>query len=105
MGLEMRVKRALSKELARRHQRGSKAEKSRVLEEFIGLTGYNRCYASWLLRNCGRKVVLSGKDGQQVVFIGEMRKIRGRRPRVYDEEFRMVLVWLWELLDFSCGKT
>jgi len=51
------------------------------------------------LRNCGRKVILSGKGGQQVVFIGEVRKIKRRRDRVYDEEFRRVLVWLWELLD------
>jgi len=34
-----------------------------------------------------------------VVFIGEVRKIKRRRDRVYDEEFRRVLVWLWELLD------
>jgi len=42
----MRVKRALLKELDAKYQRGTKREKSRVLEEFIGLTGYNRCYAS-----------------------------------------------------------
>lgn len=104
MGLEMRVKRAILRELAQRYQRGRKKEKTRVLEEFIGLTGYNRSYGSWLLRNCGRKVVLSGGDGQRVVFIGEVRPIRRRRARVYDEEFKRVLVWLWELLDYSCGK-
>ncbi len=104
MGLEMKVRRAVLKELAGRYQRGTKREKGLVLEEFVGLTGYNRCYASWLLRNCGRKVILPGKEGQQVVFIGEVRKIKRRRPRVYDEEFRRVLVWLWELLDYSCGK-
>ncbi|MGC8745538.1 MAG: hypothetical protein ACP5SQ_02840 [Candidatus Saccharicenans sp.] len=57
-----------------------------------------------MLCNCGRKVVLSGGDGQRVVFIGEVRPIRRRRARVYDEEFKRVLVWLWELLDYSCGK-
>jgi len=87
------------KELAGRYQRGSKREKGLVLGEFVGLNGYNRFYASWLLRNCGRKVILSGKGGQQVVFIGEVRKIKRRRDRVYDEEFRRVLVWIWELLD------
>jgi len=76
MGLEMKVKRALLKELAKRYQRGSKREKSLILEKFVSLTGYNRCYASWLLRNCGRKIILSGKDGEQVVVIGEVRKIK-----------------------------
>jgi len=104
MGLEMKVRRAVLKELAGRYQRCTKREKGLVLDEFVGLTGYNRCYASWLLRNCGRKVILPGKWGQQVVFIGEVREVKRRRPRVYDEEFRRVLVWLWELLDYSCGK-
>jgi hypothetical protein len=99
MGLEMKVRRAVLKELAGRYQRDTKREKGLVLEEFVGLTGYNRCYASWLLHNCGRKVILSGKEGQQVVFIGEVRKIKRRRDRVYDEEFRQVLIWIWELLD------
>ncbi|MBC7361468.1 MAG: hypothetical protein H5U06_04195 [Candidatus Aminicenantes bacterium] len=52
MGLDMLVKRAIIKELAQRYQRGRKREKRRVLEEFIGLTGWNRSYGSWLLRNC-----------------------------------------------------
>lgn len=49
-------------------------------------------------------MVLGGKGVQQVVLIGEVRKIRRKRRRIYDEEFKKVLVWLWELLDYSCGK-
>ncbi|MCL6579659.1 MAG: transposase [Candidatus Bathyarchaeota archaeon] len=100
----MKVKRAILKELAKRYQRGSKREKSLILKEFVSLTGYNRCYSSWLLRHCGRKVILRGKDGQQVVVIGEVRKIKRSRPRIYDEEFRRVLIWIWEILDYICGK-
>jgi len=51
MGLEMKVKPALLKELVKKYQRGSKREKSLILEEFVGLTGYNRYYAGWLLSN------------------------------------------------------
>ena len=104
MELEMKVKRAILKELGKRYQRGSKRDKSLILEEFVGLTAYNCCYSSWLLRHCGRKVILRGKDVQQVVLIGEVRKIRRSRARVYDEEFKEVLIWIWELLDYSCGK-
>jgi hypothetical protein len=53
MRLEMKVRQAVLKGLARRHQGGSLKEKSLLLEEFIGLTGYNLCYASRLLRNFG----------------------------------------------------
>ncbi len=46
------------KELAKRYQKARKRYKMKILEDFINLTGYNRCYASWLLRNYGRKVVM-----------------------------------------------
>ncbi len=39
MGLEMKVERAVLKELARKYQRSSKKVKGQVLEEFIELTG------------------------------------------------------------------
>jgi hypothetical protein len=104
MGLEMKVKRAVLKELAHKYQSSSKKAKGQVLEEFIGLTGYNRNYGSWLLRNCGRKVVMRGLNGEQVIVIGELRKVRRRRKRVYDEEVKRVLRWVWQVLDYSCGK-
>jgi len=71
MGLEMKVKQL--KVLAKRHQNGSKKEKSLIWEELVGFTGFNLCYANWLLRNCGQKIILSDKEGQQVMFIGGVR--------------------------------
>jgi len=100
----MKVKRAILKELARKYQGSSKKVKGQVLEEFIELTGYNRSYGSWLLRNCGRKVAMRGLNGEEVIVIGELRKIKRRRKSVYDEEFRKVLMWVWQVLDYSCGK-
>ncbi len=35
--------------------------------------------------------------------MGEIRKIRRKRKRLYDEEFWKVLVCLWQLLEYSCG--
>lgn len=49
-------------------------------------------------------MVLIDSEEQRVIFIGEIRKIRRRRKKVYYQEFGKVLVWLWELLDHSCGK-
>ncbi|MGQ9470441.1 MAG: hypothetical protein ACUVR0_01985 [Candidatus Aminicenantales bacterium] len=59
MELETRVKRAPLKELAKRDQRSSKREKGLVLEELVDLTGYNRCYTSWLGHNRGRRISTS----------------------------------------------
>lgn len=104
MELEMRVRRAVLKEMARRYQGSRKKIKSRILEEFVSLTGYNRGYASWLLRWCGRKLFLRQAYGPTVVIVGERRKIKRSRERIYDEEFKRILVWLWELLGWSCSK-
>ncbi len=39
IGLQMRFKRAILRELAASYQKGRKREKSQVIDEFIGLTG------------------------------------------------------------------
>jgi len=42
-----------------------------MLDEFVKLTGYSRCYASYVLRTYGKKVVFDSKDGKRTVFIGD----------------------------------
>jgi len=90
---------------ARRYRKASsKKEKSQLLDEFIRLTGYNRCYASWLLRNAGRKVYLRTRSGQRVVIVADPeRKIKRRRARVYDDEVATALKKIWEILDYPCS--
>ena len=48
--LTMRQKKAVTRELRDRYQRASKKEKTMMLNEFIRLTGYNRCYACQILK-------------------------------------------------------
>ncbi|MBT9130140.1 MAG: hypothetical protein DDT40_00516 [candidate division WS2 bacterium] len=68
----MQVKKNVTKEVAKRYQKVRKKEKGRILDELVALTGYYRTYASWLLRNFGRKIVLSGREGRR--FIRGQRK-------------------------------
>jgi hypothetical protein len=53
MGLTMKEKRTITKEVAGRYRRVSKKGKGAILDEFIELTGYNRAYASHVLHNQG----------------------------------------------------
>lgn len=53
MGLSMATRKELSKEVARRYQRGSRGEKISILREFCQGVGYNRHYAAFLLRYWG----------------------------------------------------
>jgi hypothetical protein len=42
-----------------------------MLDEFVELTGYSRCYASYVLRTYGKKVVVNLENGKRTVFIGD----------------------------------
>lgn len=105
MELSMRSKRELSREYSRIYKRSSRAGKSRILDEFIKLTDYNRCYASYILRNLGKKVYIGNGSDIRVVVVGDYVKRRYFRSRKkYDDKVLWYLVKYWEVLNFPCGK-
>jgi hypothetical protein len=97
----MRQKQAVTRVTAKRYREGGKKEKRQLLDEFCRTTGYNRCYARWVLRRQGQRVELSPSvvleaDGQP--------RPRRAKPKIYDDTIAQVLVQLWEMLDYLCGK-
>ena len=74
--------------LRERYQQASKADKTKVLDEFVAITGCHRKHAIRLLTD--RDVVASAA-------------VRTGR-RTYDEAVREALVVLWEAADRICGK-
>jgi hypothetical protein len=97
----MSERRVLVKAFAARYQAGGKKQRSRVLDEFVEVSGYGRAYASWLLRWHGKKV----RVGQRLVVVGDATKrVKRRQGRVYDEAVVAALVRLWVLLDYVSGK-
>ena len=62
-------------------------ERSRILDEFVALTGYHRKHAIRLLRESP----------------GAAKETR-ERNRLYDEAVRQALTVLWEAADRVCGK-
>lgn len=106
MGLSMRAKKEVSKEFSRRYRKGSKKARGVVLNEFVELTGYNRCYASYILRNCGKRIFSRGRGGERLVVVGEFVKRRypKSRRRKYDDDVLKILVVLWMVLNFPCWK-
>lgn len=97
----MSERRVLVRGVSERYRKSSKREKGCILDEFVELTGYNRSYAAWLLNQQGRKVWVN----RQVKVVGEVtvRPMR-RRRKVYGTEVKRVLIRLWKLLDYLCGK-
>lgn len=104
--LEMEERYKVCKVMAERYKKAGKKERGKILDRFIEVTGYNRCYAGWLLRNWGKKVVIYDK-GERIVLVGGRKKSQKgirKRPIYYDSEVLKVLRRIWIILDFPCGK-
>jgi hypothetical protein len=105
MGLMMKEKKAVTKEVAKRYQKASKKQNGVILNEFVALTDYNRSYASYVLRNLGKRVLIRVKGETVAVILGQPRqKATRRRKRIYDEEVLHVLRSIWLISDCICGK-
>ena len=73
-----------------RYRASSKKDKSRILDEFIAVTGHHRKHGIRLLGQ-------SGDDGEQ-----QPAAKKGRR--IYDESVRQAVIVVWEAADRICGK-
>jgi len=97
----MKERRSVSAVVAKRYQKATKKEKGTILGEYTQLTGYNRCYAAFLLRNQGRRMRIN----DNTVLVGDCReKVKRARDRIYDEQLVRVLKRVWVIMDFMCGK-
>lgn len=97
----MKERQLLTKALCAQYRKASKKEKGLILDQFVEATGYDRCYARWLLRNHGRRVAVA--PGAFVE--GDARSRRPRpRPVTYGPEVLKPLVKLWEMLDYISAK-
>ena len=73
-----------------RYRASSKREKSRILDEFIAVTGHPRKHGIRLLGQ-------SSDDGEQQPAVKKGR-------RIYDESVRQAVIVVWEAADRICGK-
>jgi len=104
MGLTMEEKRKLTKMDAIRYEKAKKKEKGLILDNLTYHTGYNRCYAGYLLRQWGKKIKLK-INNKEVVLIPDNRvKIKRKGKRKYDERVFNSLKNIWYIMDCICGK-
>lgn len=101
--LTMRQKKAVTKELRDRYQRASKKEKTMMLNEFIRLTGYNRCYACQILKKKEKVLGYLNIAGKRIKYVAD-RKTKRKKRRFYDKEVFMVLKKIWIICDYICSK-
>jgi hypothetical protein len=105
MGLPLNMKQALTGELAPHYRRAGKKEKSKMLDEFVRQTGYNRKYALHLLTHWGKETFLTveGKPVKLKAGAAKRRKGSGRKP-VYGPEVFSSLRLIWAFFWYPCGK-
>ena len=83
------AKRALIVTLRERYRSSSKKDKSRILDEFIAITGHHRKHGIRLLG--------------QLYGVDEVAR-RAQGQRIYDEAVREAAIVIWEAADRICGK-
>ena len=88
-GISKMAKQELLATIRDRYRASPKREKSRILDEFIAVTGHHRKHGIRLL----------GKlDDDE----GATHSVRGRR--IYDEAVRAAVIVIWEAADRICRK-
>jgi transposase InsO family protein len=106
MELTMGQRKGVTTKLAKQYRGASKKKKGEILDTLVNLTGYNRCYAGWVLRHYGKRYIME-IDGEIVeVIAGPVPKKAPSkpRPRYYDEPVKKVLTVIWETFDYMCGQ-
>jgi len=103
----MDQRRAVSAQVASKYRalRGRKA-RAQLLDQVVALTKYDRHYAAWVLRHLGKTRLVRAADGSMVKLVVGRRNRRRptARPRIYDEQVRRALLYLWDCFDQMCGK-
>src|ERR1700691_5864191 len=87
--LSLATKRELIEAIAGRYHAAARADKKKILDEFIEVTGFHRKHAIRALR---RTVAV------------DHTKVPTARPHVYDRAVVEGLTILWEAADRICGK-
>jgi hypothetical protein len=101
MGLSMKDRQSVTKALCAQYRKASKKTKGIILDQFVEATGYDRCYARWLLRNHGRRVQVA--PGAFVEGHAGVRR-PCPRPKTYGPEMLPLLIKVWRMLDYLSGK-
>ncbi|MFO7928152.1 MAG: hypothetical protein R6U35_00635 [Candidatus Humimicrobiaceae bacterium] len=103
--LAMKHKKAITTETHKKYRKATKKEKSKILDEFINFTGYNRTYAARMLRLAPGKVVgYSKQGGKNIKYVIGKKKKKRKRERIYGHDVFVALKRTWTVFDFICGK-
>ena len=106
MGFTMAEKNKIRAEYAKQYRKAKKAEKTKILDEYLKLLGGkgNRKYAIYVLNREGKKQLrlIDGKN-VNVIISSTVRKKRVYE-KYYNDEVAEVLIKLWKFFRYICGE-
>lgn len=92
--MSLTARRDMLVSIRQRYLAANRTEKTKILDGFVAAIGYDRKYATYLLRS---KNKIAKKENNTVP--------EGKtRPRVYDDQFRYVLLKVWHTINQICSK-
>jgi hypothetical protein len=105
MGFTMAEKKKTAVQYAPRYRTASKNEKTKILDEYLALTGSkSRKYAIFKLGRVGKtQLRVSGGEKVNVKIVEKSRKKRGCQP-YYGSDVAEKLLLLWKNFNWPCGK-
>jgi hypothetical protein len=88
MAITFAMRREMSKKLGKKYRISDKKTKGALIDSFVEMTGYNRHYAAYVLR---QKSVTHTRPPRRGI-------------KRYDEEMERIALQIWYIYDMICGK-
>ncbi|HAW60104.1 MAG TPA: transposase [Actinobacteria bacterium] len=108
MGLSMRQRQAVTRELALSYRRAGKKKRGEILTWLCEVSRYNRSYAGRALRQRAKPKVVGrlSKGGSSLTIVEDERTKAKRRAKTkkYGREVFLALKRIWAICDCICGK-
>ena len=105
MGLSMKERNSVTKEVAERYKNASKNEKIKILNEYIAITGFHRKYAINKINSYIKKRNYSFNNKKMTsIKVIEPKKKKRVYTKEYDEPFQTSLIRIWSYFDYLCGQ-
>ena len=105
MGLNMKERDSVTKEIANRYKNARKKEKETILNEYISLTGFNRKYAITKINSCiKRKTYFFNNKTMNSCKVEVPKRKKRKYILKYDKTFQISLIAIWSFFDYMCGQ-
>jgi hypothetical protein len=107
MGLSMKEKQAVTRQVRSRHLHAGRKEESAILDESIKITGYkNRKYALRILNQPQSPQALLIGNGKAVKLKPQKKRPANRTgKKIYTDEVIASLRLIWVFFWYKCGRT